>query len=76
MNAFTANDLEAADLEAADLLALARLDDDGAPCRSRPSDEHAAAGPAGLHPAVPATAPGRSQPRPPAADARPLMGSG
>jgi hypothetical protein len=29
MNAFTANDLEAADL-----LALARLDDDGGPCSS------------------------------------------
>ena len=34
MNAFAANDFEAADVEAADLLALARLDDDGAPCPS------------------------------------------
>jgi hypothetical protein len=32
MNAHTAGDLEAAEVEAADLLALARLDDDGAPC--------------------------------------------
>jgi hypothetical protein len=32
MNALPANDFEAADVEAADLLALARLDDDGAPC--------------------------------------------
>jgi hypothetical protein len=31
MNAFAADDLEAAGIEAADLLALARLDDDGAP---------------------------------------------
>jgi hypothetical protein len=31
MNACAANNLEAADVEAADLLALARLDDDGAP---------------------------------------------
>lgn len=34
MNAFAANDFEVADVEAADLLALARLDDDGAPCPS------------------------------------------
>jgi hypothetical protein len=32
MNALPANDFEAADVEASDLLALARLDDDGAPC--------------------------------------------
>jgi hypothetical protein len=32
MNAHAAGDLEAAEVEAADLLALARLDDDGAPC--------------------------------------------
>ncbi len=32
MKAHTAGDLEAAEVEAADLLALARLDDDGAPC--------------------------------------------
>jgi len=35
MNASAADDLEAAEVEAADLLALARLDDDGAPCLSR-----------------------------------------
>src|SRR6266436_3877101 len=42
MNAFAADDLEAADVEAADLLALARLDDDGAPClsRSQPAGPH------------------------------------
>jgi hypothetical protein len=42
MNAFGADYLEAADVEAADLLALARLDDDGAPCmsRSQPADRH------------------------------------
>ena len=34
MSAVTANDLDAADIEAADALALARLDDDGAPCPS------------------------------------------
>jgi hypothetical protein len=31
MSAFTAKGLEGADIEAADLLAMARLDDDGAP---------------------------------------------
>lgn len=35
MNAFAADDLETTDVEAADLLALARLDDDGAPCLPR-----------------------------------------
>jgi hypothetical protein len=36
MNAFAADDFEAADVEAADLLAVARLDDDGAPCPCGP----------------------------------------
>jgi hypothetical protein len=42
MNAFAADDLEAADIETADLLALARRDDGGAPspgsvARSQPA---------------------------------------
>ena len=39
MNAFAANNLEAADVEAADLLALARLDDDGAPSVGLPRSQ-------------------------------------
>jgi hypothetical protein len=38
MNAYTVNDLEAAEVAAADLLALARLDDDGAPCPGGSAD--------------------------------------
>jgi hypothetical protein len=64
MNFHTAADLEAAEIEASDLLALARLDDDGAPPpgvrpRSQPAgqyldnDRRAAARPDPLLPQVP-----------------------
>jgi hypothetical protein len=64
MNAYTVNDLEATEVEAADLLALARLDDDGAPCPGGSAD---------LNPPVAAIAPpgSRQVQAAPAVDARP-----
>jgi hypothetical protein len=64
MNAYTVNDLEAAEVAAADLLALARLDDDGAPCPGGSAD---------LNPPAAAVAPQESRQvqAAPAADVRP-----
>jgi hypothetical protein len=58
MNAHAAGDLDAAEVEAADLLALAWLDDGGAPCPAA-CHEHSPAAP--VRAAI--TAPERSIPR-------------